>query len=239
MGLSLADYTLVLVAVTLGAMVQGSIGFGAGLVAVPALALVAPETLPVTMIAWAVPLNVAMAVREHRGVDRSGIRWATLGRIPGTAIGVWVVSLTTSKALSVIAGGAVLLAVATSLVSATVPLTPATKTTAGFTSGLMETTAAIGGPPLALLYQHEGSHVLRSTLAVNFILGAMMSVAALAGAAVVEGRQVALALALQPGLALGLALSRPMARVIGDRWLRPTVLGVASVTALMAIIHGL
>lgn len=237
-GLSFTDYSLILLATTMGALVQGSIGFGAALVAVPAIALAAPEALPATVIIWVVPLAVAMVIRERRGVDWSGVRWIVLGRLPGTAIGAWVVAVVASKTLSVLAGGVVLLAVVTSLLSAAVPLTRATKTAAGFASGLMGTSTSIGGPPLALLYQHEDGAVVRSTLAASFTVGTLLSLASLSVAGAIESWQVLLALALQPGLMVGLALSRPVSRYLDDRWLRPTVLGFAAVAATLAIARG-
>lgn len=238
-GLGLADYSLILAAVTVGALVQGSIGFGSALVAVPFVALVEPDALPVTMIAWATPLNIAVAVRERHGVDQPGVGWATVGRLPGTVAGAWVVTAVTAETLSVVAGGVVLLAVVTSLLPVTVALTSASKTTAGFVSGAMETATSMGGPPLALLYQHEDGSVIRSTLAANFTVGAVTSLAMLALAGAVRGSQIVLALALQPGLVLGLALSRPVTRFLDGRRLRRAVLGVAAVAALLAIVRGL
>lgn len=233
------DYALVLTAVTAGAFVQASVGFGAALIAVPAIALVAPDALPVTVIVWVSPLAVAMAVRERGGIDRSGVGWATLGRVPGSALGAWVVQAVAAPTLSLLAGGAVLLAVAGSLLS--VALTPTRRLTllAGFASGLMGTATSVGGPPLALLYQHERGPVVRSTLAAIFTVGTAMSFVVLAVAGAVEGWQVVLALALQPGLVLGLALSRTAIRRLDAAWLRPAVLTVAGVTAVLAILQGL
>jgi uncharacterized protein len=219
--------------------VQGAIGFGAALVVVPVLGLVAPEALPATVIIWAMPLVVAMAVRERHGVDWSGVGWMTFGRLPGVAVGAWVVSAVAADTLSVLAGCAVLLAVVTSLIATTVRVTRTTKTAAGFASGVMGTATSIGGPPLALLYQHHQGVVLRSTLATTFVVGIMLTLGGLAVAGAVEGWHVLLALALLPGQVAGLTISRSVTRHLDERWLRHAVLAVVSVTAAVAIGNGL
>lgn len=222
----------------MGATVQGTIGFGAAVVAVPVLSLVVPEAIPVVVIIWAAPLVVAMAVRERQGVDWPGVGWITFGRLPGTAVGVWVVSSVATDTLSVMAGCAVLLAVLTSLIATAVPLTRTTKTATGFASGVMGTATSIGGPPVALLYQRHPGPVLRSTLAMTFVAGISISLVGLAAAGAIEGWHVLLALALLPGQAIGLAVSRRVARNVDARWLRPAVLVFVTVTAASAIGRG-
>jgi hypothetical protein len=46
---------------------------------------------------------------------------------------------------------------------------------AGIVTGLTETSTGIGGPPLALLYQHQPPPVLRSTIAFCFLIGEPMN----------------------------------------------------------------
>lgn len=237
--LSLGEYTVILTAACVGATVQGAIGFGANLVSVPVVALFAPEALPVTLVIWAVPLVVAMVVRERQGIDWSGVRWMTVGRLPGTVIGAWVVSAVAVDTLSVLCGAVVLVAVATSLSSATVPITPTTSTAAGFAAGLMGTSTSIGGPPMALLYQREDGRVMRSTLAAAFAIGTAISLGGLAVAGVVHGWHVVLALALLPGLAGGLWMSGRLVDRLDGRSLRPAVLAFTALAAAVAVVRGL
>ena len=75
-------------AVTLGALVQGSVGFGFALIVVPVLALVDPETLPATVLLLALPLSSVMVLRERRSVDLPGFLWVTGGRFLGI-VGAW------------------------------------------------------------------------------------------------------------------------------------------------------
>ena len=236
---SLVGYLVVLVAAGLGAALQSTIGFGAAIVAVPVLSLVVPEAVPATVIVWVLPLVVVMALRERHGVDWPGVGWMTAGRLPGTAVGVWVVSSVTVDTLTVLAGFCVLVAVATSVIATTVPLTPTSQTAAGFASGVMGTSTSIGGPPLALLYQRQAGFVLRATLSVGFVVGISISLVGLAAVGAVEAWQVWLALALVPGHVVGLLLSRRVVGRVDEVWLRPAVLGFVAVTAAVAIARGL
>src|SRR5690606_7138379 len=131
------------------------------------------------------------------------------------------------------------LAVVMSLRVLAVPVTPATTAGAGFASGTMGTATAIGGPPVALLYQHHEGPVLRSTLAVVFAVGTMVSLGAQAVAGVVAAWHLARAAALLPGTIAGLLASRVIARRIDGRPLRPAVLAYAAATAVVAIVRGL
>jgi uncharacterized protein len=230
---------IALAAITIGALVQGSVGFGANIVAVPVIAVLEPDALPATLALVVIPLVAVMAVRERHAVDRAGVTWMTVGRVPGTVVGATVVAVISADTLSVLLGAGVLLAVAMSTFTATIPVNRVTATTAGFASGAMGTATAIGGPPLALLYQHHEGPVLRATLAVAFAVGTVLSLVGLAIAGAIEAWHVVLAIALVPGLLAGLALSRLLVHRLDRAWLRPAVLGFAAATAVIAIIRGL
>lgn len=234
-----AAYAAVLAVVALGAAVQGSIGFGANLIAVPVLAVIEPEALPATLTLLIVPLAVAMVRRERHGVDWHAVGWLMLGRVPGTVIGSLVVAWVAGETLSVLAGTGVLLAVAMSLLTTTIPVTRRTMLGAGTVSGAMGTATSIGGPPLALLYQHHEGPVLRATLAATFAAGTMLSLVGLAIAGAVAPWHVALAGALFPGTLGGVALSTPLTRRLDAGLLRPAVLVFAAVAAVVAVVRGL
>jgi uncharacterized membrane protein YfcA len=187
----------------------------------------------------ALPLATGMAIGERAHVDWHGVGWLMVGRIPGTVVGATIVALVAASTLSVLAGASVLVAVALSVVSTTVVVTRPTTVAAGLASGIMGTATSIGGPPLALLYQHHEGPVLRSTLAVTIGIGTVISLAGQALAGAVHGWQLLLALSLLPGVGAGLALGRVVSRRLDERWLRPAVLGFATAAALLAIGRGL
>jgi len=229
---------LCLVALAAGA-VQGSIGFGQNLVLVPVVALVAPEAVPGALVALGIPLTVIMAVREWHGVDWSGLGWIVTGRVPGTAAGVVIVALVSGDLLATLAGSAVLAGVVLSLLPGHVPVNRETASSAGATAGVLGTTAAIDGPPLALLYQRHPGPTIRATLACAFLVGAVMSFIALGATGQVHGWQLLLALALVPALLLGLAASTLVTRLVGERSIRPAVLTLVTIAGAAAVVRGL
>jgi uncharacterized membrane protein YfcA len=236
---SLTEFILLALVAAAGGAVQGSIGFGQNLVLVPIVALVVPEAVPGALVALGVPLTVTMAAREWHGVDWPGLNWIVLGRVPGTVVGVLIVALVSGDLLSTLAGSAVLAGVLLSLLAGHVPVNRETAAGAGATAGILGTTAAIDGPPLALLYQRHPGHTIRATLACAFLIGAVMSFVALAAAGEIHGWQLLLALALAPALLLGLACSTFVARLVGERSLRPAVLVLVTVAGIAAIVRGL
>ncbi len=237
--LSAVEYLVTLAVVTVGAAVQGTLGFGANLLAVPVLALFEPAAVPAATTMMALPLANSMAVAERGHVDWPGVGWLMVGRIPGTMVGAAIVAVVAASTLSVLAGAAVLVAVALSLVTTTVVVNRATTMSAGLASGIMGTATSIGGPPLALLYQHHEGPILRSTLAVTIGIGTVISLGGQAVAGAVHGWQLLLALSLLPGVATGLALGRVVSRRVDERWLRPAVLAFATGAALLAVGRGL
>ena len=106
-------------------------------------------------------------------------------------------------------------------------------------SGIMGTAAAIGGPPVDLVYQDRPGGELRSTLSLAFVIGLIMSLVGLAIAGKVQGWHALFALKLLPGLLLGLLVSNFAAPFLEKRWLRPTVLTLAAVSAVVVIAKGL
>ncbi len=221
--------------VALGAVVQGAVGFGLALVAAPLLALLDPALVPVPLIMLATVHAVLAMLRESREVDWHGIGWAMVGRLPGTALGVLAVTALPQRGLAIVIGVCVLAFALLSMVAWQPRPTPGALLVAGVASGAGGTAASIGGPPLALLYQHTSGPRVRATMAAYFVLGSAVSVAALAMAGQVGTRQLMATMVLTPFLVVGFALSGPACRVLDAGWTRRAVLAVAAGSAVLLI----
>lgn len=229
---------LVAVAATfVGATIQGSLGFGMNLITVPALALVLPEALPVAVILLALPMSIGMVAHERRAVDRAGAAWILLGRLPGTIAGAAVVAAVSTRALQAVTGIVVLLLVLASLRMPPVVIRPPTQIVAGVVSGITGTAAGIGGPPLALLYQHRDGPTMRSTLALTFFVGMVMSLATLGIAGQVNAGPMLLGAGLGPIVMGGVILGRRFHDHLDAGWLRPAVLAFAGLSAVSVLIN--
>src|SRR5690606_39990084 len=67
------------------------------------------------------------------------------------------------------------LPILTSAAAPALPVHRSTQLAAGMVSGTTGTAAGIGGPPIALLYQHRAGPVVRSTLSATFLVGTVLS----------------------------------------------------------------
>ncbi|UCC73196.1 MAG: sulfite exporter TauE/SafE family protein [Gemmatimonadota bacterium] len=222
-------------ATALGAAVQGSVGFGLSLIAVPLLFLVDPRFVPAPVLCAAIVLTLLLAHRERRSIDFRGVAWAVGGRVPGSAIGAAALVALSGDVLSLLFGILVLVAVALSALRLRVEPRPWSLVSAGVLSGFMGTTAALGGPPIALLLQNLPAARLRGTLSGFFVGGAIVSLLALAAVDRLGRQDLLLGLALLPGVILGFLVSGYTARILDRRYTRTAVRAIAAAAALVAI----
>ncbi len=239
MHISAAEWLVIATTVVIASTVQGVVGFGSNLLAVPVVALIVPAALPGAMVLPGVPMAVAMAVREREHVDWRGTQFLLLGRLPGTALGVTVVALVSSRVLAIVIGAFVIAAVGLSVVAGHLHpgVTPAAATVTGIATGLTGTAAAIDGPPLALLYQHDPAPVFRSTLATQFAIGTAFTMTGLLIGGQLHAWQLLLGLSLMPAFLLGFAMSLAIRPRVQHWNLRPLVLTIAALTGAAAILR--
>ncbi len=217
--------------VALGALVQGAVGYGMALVAAPLLALLDPALVPVPLIMLGAGHSVLAVLRDGRHADWAGVGWAMLGRLPGTGLGVLAVVALSQQVFSLVVGSCVLAFVLLSLLTWQPRPRPRSLLLAGLASGVGGTAAGIGGPPIALLYQHATGPRVRGTIGAYFALGSVTSIAALAAAGQVTGAALVSAAELAPFLLAGFVLSGPARHVLDRGWTRHAVLTVAAASA--------
>jgi len=178
-------------------------------------------------------------IHDHHDIDWRGLSWSLPARVPGTLVGVWVVSTLTARELGVAIGLVVLVAVVATWRAIHVPVNRATLSAAGFTSGITGTATSIGGPPIAIVYQHRPAREIRTTMAVYFLVGATLSLGALLVSGDLTGAQGLAAVALLPFLALGALLGTLTRRSLPAHVIRPAVLVVCSASALVLLVRSL
>ncbi|HKP60718.1 MAG TPA: sulfite exporter TauE/SafE family protein [Polyangiales bacterium] len=229
-------FTFALSAVTFGAWVQATVGFGYALLSAPLVALVAPSFVPGAIMVSSAVLSLTTALYERSSIDRNGIGLALLGRIPGVILAGVVAKQLGGADLNTVFGVIVLFAVGLSLSGLRLPLTAASFCGAGFVSGLMGTLTSIGGPPMALVYQDAQAPRLRASLNAYFAAGSCMSIAGLHWAGHFGAKQLWDGAALLPGCALGMLLSLPTRGWLAAGRTRQGVLAVATVAALAVVV---
>lgn len=224
--------------VAVAAFIQGTTGVGFALIVAPVLGLLAPELLPVCLLILMLPLNLYVAWRERAALDRSGASWITAGRFVGTFGGLWILTVLTAAYLNVLIGVVTILAAMTTLLLPQFRAGKQSFVVAGLVTGITETATGIGGPPLALVYQHHAPAVLRSTIALCFLVGEVISLALLAVSGKTDAGQLSSALMLVPALVVGAGVSRLVHERVQGKGLRIFVLVFAIVSGAVLLLRG-
>ncbi len=223
-----------LLAVFVGAILQGCIGFGMVVLAFPVLVSLEPALLPGTVLLASIPLVTINLIRNWAGTDFAEVGWLMGGRIPGMLAAVLLVRSVDRSALAIGGGLVVLVAVALSIWAPRIERSRGTLVGAGAVSGLFGTAVGIGGPPLGLMYQHEKGPKLRSTVSVFMFLGAPLSAAILALSGELSTTDLRTGLAFMPATTLGILVAPKFIPWVDQR-LRVTVLVVCALAAIVAM----
>jgi hypothetical protein len=169
------EIAIVVFVIFVGSFVQSSIGFGLALVAAPILFLIDPLYVPAPITISALTLSVANSYSHWRSISFRGLRFAILGRIPGTISGGFLLLWIDQDALALWLGLSVLVAVVLSMSNIVFKANGTSLFYAGFLSGFMGTSTSIGGPPMALVMQHQENDFIRANLAAFFVVSCFMS----------------------------------------------------------------
>lgn len=230
---------LVAVTLVLGATIQGVVGLGLGLVSAPVVTMLDPSLMPQLMLVLAALLPLLTLIRSHDEIDWRGLGWVLSARVPGTVVGVGFLALFADRYIGIAVAVMVLLAVALTVRAVEVRVNPATLSVAGLISGAAGTATSIGGPPVAILYQHRSAAQIRSTLAVLFTVGAGMSLVGIWLGGHFELRLLLLALLLTPCLVVGAWAGDRLRGVFPDHRIRYAVLAVCTASALALLFRSL
>lgn len=237
MPVSPAELAVALVITAIGAIVQGTIGVGFGILSVPILSLVNPALAPVPQLLLAVPLALSMTWRERSHIDGKGVAWLLAGRIPGAMVGLWILGLAAQRSIDIGIAVSVMIAVVILGTGISVRRIPITEFGTGVVAGIMGMVASMGGPPAALLFKDSYGATVRASLALFFSGGLIVTVLFRAAAGRITADDLLLALLMLPALVVGyLISSRLRHRFDGDA-IRPAILSVSMLAAVGLLVR--
>jgi uncharacterized membrane protein YfcA len=224
-------------AVFVAAFVQGCSGMGFAMLSAPIVGLFAPSLIPVMLLVLMIPLNAYIGWRERSAVDWRGVRLISAGRFAGTFAGLWILLAVNLHQLALLIGWSTLIAAVVALLSPSFNLNRAGLAVVGLVTGVFETSTGVGGPPLALAYQHKKGAVLRSTVALCFLIGELISMVVLALGGKVDAHTLAISARMLPFLALGSYASKFVHHRLDGPVLRYIVLGFACISGIVVILR--
>lgn len=239
MPVTIPELAIALVVVAVGALIQGSIGIGLGILTVPILSLIDPVMAPVPTLLLAIPLAISMAWRERTDVHSRSVIWLLLGRFPGAILGLGLLALATQRTLDILIASSVLVAVSILSLGVKMPRNAVTELFTGVTAGIMGMVASMGGPPAALLFKDERGPTVRATLALFFSFGLVVTLIARIVAGEITNDDVVLGALLFPGLAVGYVMSSRLRGRVDAMALRPAILAVSSLAAVGLLIRAI
>jgi hypothetical protein len=235
--ISLWQYVLAILVVAVGAMIQGSLGFGLGLVSAPALALIDATFIPGPLLLVGVAVTLTVFLRERGAVDWKGMKWAIFGRVIGTIAGGWAVVAFSKDAVIVLVAVLVLAGVLMTSIGWKIKTNRITLSTAGLVSGVMGTLTSVGGPPMALVYQRETAQKLRATLAGFFLVGATFSLLTLAVSGGMSEHDFVLGALMLPGYVIGMIANRWASKFLDKGYSRVAVLSFSALSSIVLLLE--
>jgi len=234
-----SDLIIAIVVIAIAALVQGVVGIGFNVVAVPILLLVNPLLAPVPSLLLAVPLTIWQLLRERGEIDWSGVGWILLGRLPGGLIGLGLLLVLSSRVLDIAIAVIVLLAVVIIGSGVAVHRTRTAGFGTGVVSGITGIVGAIGGPPVGILYRDTPGPLMRSTVAVVFSVGLLMSIGLRAVGGKVAATDLEIAILLLPAMVIGFAASNRLKDRFKGPGIRRGILFISTLAAATLLLQGI
>ena len=226
-----AAFAVVLVA----ALVQASIGFGFNILAVPLISLIDPQLAPNPQLVIALGLTTATVWRERQHLQIREVLPIVAGRPFGGLIGLLVLGFAAEAVLDIAIGVIVLAAVAVLASNVKVVRSPLAQAGAGVASGFTSIVAAIGGPPLILLYRDESGPIVRTQLGFVFMVGGSISIILRVAADQFSMQDFYVGLAMFPAMIIGFGLAKLAHETVDRIGLRVPVLVLSTIAALALI----
>ncbi|XPV76359.1 MAG: sulfite exporter TauE/SafE family protein [Desulfovibrio sp.] len=234
-GITAIEAAMIFGVMFIGTVIQASAGLGLGLIALPVLLMVDDVFIPAPLAVSGIVLLSMTLWRDFSSVEWSGLKKIALPMALGCFVGGQVLALLPQHLVGLFFGGIILLAVAISFGGLTINKSPLAYGIGGFLGGFMATVAAIGGPPIALLYQHDKGPVIRGTLSAIFMAVIMMSLVSLYFVGKFGVPELKAAGILVPGVITGFIISKFSAKWLDKGKSRMAVLLISGLSAIVLI----
>ena len=231
-------FTIILInaIVLVGSLLQGLIGYGVGMFCAPLLFLISPNLVPAPLILISTIITVFMVLRDREHLQFNQVSWAMVGGFLGTIVAGLILTVTSKDQFELVFGVLILIAVFISVLGFSPKVNKITNAIAGFTSGLMGTITAVGGPPMALLYQHGDIRNIKANLTAFFLFLNIVAIITLAFIGEITLNTLTTVLLTLPGIAIGLYISIKAHHIVPAHLIRRWILALSTITSVIAII---
>jgi uncharacterized protein len=228
-------------AICIGALVQGTTGFGIALVAVPVLMLLMPPALvPPVMVLLSLVNNAVVLSRCWRAVRLRLVLPLIISGVLGLPLGAWILKALDPRGLKLAIGiGVVLMALAMLAgVKRRLKLERLGLAIVGFMGGVLHTSTSVSGPPVILFLANQGveKEKFRANLIAYFTVLNLFSIGVYWAFGLLHGQVFTAGLAYLLPLVLGSLGGVWLARRIDERLFRQLVLALVVALGVALII---
>ena len=225
------ELAVAVVMVTLGSVVLGTVSFGLGMVASPALLLLLGAKPTIVLVNSMIAINLSLVLlRTWRHIDFRLSRGLILGGLAGAPIGVFVLNVAEPGLLRIIIGVVIVALGLLNLRENPLPIVtfPGSGLFYGFITCLAVTAISIGGPlgGVYAIAQRWPTQTIRAALAAMFVSSSGMAVVLYAFTGLYDRDTLVNLGMLTPGLLLGVGIASLLVGRLNERAFRYVVIAL-------------
>ena len=229
--------------VVLASFFQGVTGFGQGLITAPvAFVLFDKATALTALIVAGIVINLYLIVTIRSRLHVGTLLLLLLGAAPGLPIGIMIARSVSLPALQL---GVGIVSIASAVILMSYKLKVRRRSsysvTAGFFSGILQTSTSLAGPPVVLLLAEENTakQTMRKLLPVYFFIMGLIAAAMFLPAHLLDAKGMVLGLIALPLIIYGGHAGSDEARRIKQKRYRLLVMTSVLATGMVAVYEGL
>ncbi len=242
LGFDLLSLVVTVVSVFTAGVIRGYSGFGFAMVAVTSISLVLPPSAVVPLVLiLEVLASIRLIPQVWQDVDWHSLCWLLAGSFVATPFGVYLLANVPAEPMRIAISLLVLLAAVLLMRGWAWKRMPGRTLvlTTGVACGLLNGAAAIGGPPVILLYLSSpaGVAVSRASIIVYFFGIDSMSLAMAAIQGLATSETLMKAAVCVPPLLLGIAVGSRMFNKVDEASFRHHVLALLIVLSIAGLLR--
>lgn len=228
----------------LSGFVQGLVGFGSALVAVPLLSfLMSPKiVVPLTLV-HGLLMNMYLSVKNRRNIQRKRVLPLFLAGSLGIPFGAAILIILPANGLKVLIGIVITLfsLLLLSGFSRTLKSEGKALIPVGFASGILNGSVSMSGPPVILFLSNQrvGKVHFRANLVTYFFLLNIITFVIFYVTGVLTGEILILSIMLVPPLPVGIIIGEYLSHKVSEDWFRRIALILVMIAGLTALFTGL
>ena len=237
--LTLLEVIFIAVLLFVSSAVQGVLGFGFAVIASPIIVQINPNLVPQLLALLGLPIALRVFFREKESVDLSKVKPLIVGRLVGGPIGLLLLLNLSEKYLSIAVGVIVLVAGLGSFFGWVINRNNINSFLAGTFSGIFGMVAAVGGPPVALLYRNTKSEEFRPSLNSVFSIGILITLSLLVLSGNLFMDHLLLFVLFLPFVLIGVRVSSSIFSKFSDSFIATSVTYFSVLSGLYVILRNL